>query len=52
MDIAELLPDAAAEGWTGDLMDSVIVCPCGYAIEHDGRCPDGCVSPLLTGGLI
>lgn len=32
--------------------DAVIECPCGYNIEWDGRCPDGCVSPMLTLGLI
>jgi hypothetical protein len=31
---------------------SVIVCPCGDEIEHDGRCPQGCVSPLLQLGFI
>lgn len=32
--------------------DAIIVCPHGHSIEYDGRCPDGCESPLLTLGLI
>lgn len=38
------------EGGYGD--DDNLVCPCGYTIEQDGRCPDGCVSPLRAAGLI
>jgi hypothetical protein len=41
---------AAADGWEGDM--DVLVCPCGYTIELDGRCPDGCVSPLRAAGMI
>lgn len=46
----ELLP----EGWETDGMgiDSMLVCPHGHTIEQDGRCPDGCVSPLREQGLI
>lgn len=32
--------------------DSVIICPHGNAIEYDGSCSDGCISPFLTLGLI
>jgi hypothetical protein len=46
-DIAELFEDAGFEGWDGDM--DVLVCPCGWTIEHDGQCPDGCVSPFLLG---
>lgn len=41
-----LLPD----DWDGD--DDVLTCPCGYTIELDGACPEGCVSPLREMGLI
>ena len=36
---------ATAEGW--EYRDDCLYCPCGYAIEDDGRCPSGCVSPLV-----
>lgn len=44
----------AAVGWETDGMgmDSMLVCPHGTTIEQDGRCPQGCVSPLRTSGLI
>ena len=37
--------------WMTDGMEGLI-CPCGHDVEQDGMCPDGCVSPLLTMGLI
>lgn len=42
------------EGWETDGfgIDSCLICPCGYTIEQDGKCPEGCVSPLRTMGLI
>lgn len=50
--IDELLP----EGWEHDAdiygMDFTLVCPHGHNIEQDGKCPDGCESPLLKAGLI
>jgi len=50
MDLEEILP----EGWETDGygLDSCLICPHGHTIEQDGRCPDGCVSPLITMGLI
>lgn len=41
---------ALPDDWSGD--GDTLVCPCGYDIELDGRCPDGCVSPLVTQGMI
>lgn len=32
--------------------DFLLECPHGNVIEQDGRCPDGCVSPLRAAGLI
>lgn len=48
--IGEILPD----GWElyGDAFDGLLVCPCGDTIEMDGTCPQGCISPLRTAGLI
>ena len=44
--INSILPD----GWSGN--DVTLTCPHGHLIEHDGRCPDGCESPLMGMGLI
>ena len=42
---------AAYPDW--EVYDEVTLgCPCGDTIEWDGRCPQGCVSPLRTLGLI
>jgi hypothetical protein len=48
---AEIL---AAEGYTDWEVenDAVLICPCGNRVEYDGRCPAGCVSPLLEMGMI
>lgn len=55
-DYAELLEELLPEGWALDNpsmgADSLLVCPHGNVIELDGRCPEGCVSPLLALGLI
>lgn len=44
------------EGWEiydPQMGDSfVLECPHGHVIEQDGRCPEGCVSPLIRLGLI
>lgn len=37
-------------GW--DSMDDELICPCGDTIELDGKCPQGCVSPLKGMGMI
>lgn len=49
-DIDEILVSLGFEDWSGDA--DVLECPCGFTIEHDGRCPNGCVSPLLQMGMI
>lgn len=49
--IAELLPeDWEYEGGYG--LDGNLTCPHGHTIEQDGRCPEGCVSPLASLGFI
>ncbi len=32
--------------------DVLLQCPHGHIIEQDGRCLEGCVSPLLKLGLV
>lgn len=44
--------DAGWEVEGGMGMDALLICPCGHTIEQDGQCPDGCISPLRTNGLI
>ena len=44
--------DAGWEVEPGMGMDAMLICPCGDTIEQDGRCPQGCVSPLRSAGLI
>lgn len=49
--IAEMLP----EDWeyeSGFGSDGNLICPHGHMIEQDGRCPEGCVSPLVGLGFI
>jgi hypothetical protein len=50
MDVNAILADLGYEDWEGDM--DVLVCPHGYTIELDGRCPNGCVSPFITAGLL
>ena len=38
-------------GWEM-VSDVSIDCPCGYTIELDGECPDGCVSAVRQLGMI
>lgn len=54
IDMDEILASLGASDWSSDGMgaDSLLECPCGYTIEQDGRCPNGCVSPLRSAGLI
>lgn len=46
---AELLADLAPE-WSDE--HDTLRCPCGYLVEDDGTCPEGCTSPFLIAGLI
>lgn len=49
--LGDWLVAAGYEDW--DFTDSTLTCPDhGYTIEHDGECPEGCVSPLRMEGLI
>jgi hypothetical protein len=47
--LAEIAPDWETDGYG---LDSNLICPCGYTIEQDGQCPEGCISPLITMGMI
>jgi len=49
-DVTGLLQELGFDDWEGDM--DVLVCPCGYTIELDGHCPDGCESPLRSLGMI
>ena len=55
-DITEMLDELLPEGWEHDAgtygSSFTLTCPHGETIEQDGRCPEGCESPLLTLGLI
>ena len=51
MNLDDVLDAIGADDWEADGNDA-LVCPCGSVIELDGRCPDGCVSPLVRAGLI
>ena len=46
--------DSIAPGWEAQdsFDDSALICPCGHVIEQDGKCPEGCVSPLRAMGMI
>jgi len=46
-ELQELMP----EGWIVE-NECCLTCPHGYTIEYDGKCPEGCVSPLRTMGMI
>lgn len=46
--LEDILPDE----WYRDVRTGCLVCPHDYMIEMDGRCPEGCVSPLREKGLI
>lgn len=53
-DMDEILESILPEDWSTDGygLDSCLICPHGHTIEQDGVCPDGCVSPLRTQGMI
>lgn len=54
-DMAEELERELPEGWNVRRMEDPfagLVCPHGHSIELDGKCPDGCESPLLDHGLV
>ncbi len=52
MDFIEELLEGTEWETDGFGLDACLICPHGHLIEQDGRCPEGCVSPLLTMGLI
>jgi hypothetical protein len=46
-----LLADRGYTEW--EVVDeATLICPHGHAIEWDGECPEGCVSPLDELGVI
>lgn len=47
-----IAPDAVEQGWEVGGYGDTLVCPHGDEIEMDGRCPEGCVSPLRSAGMI
>lgn len=49
-DVTEILEHLGFEDWEGDM--DVLTCPHGWTVEHDGGCPDGCISPLRLMGMI
>jgi hypothetical protein len=42
----------AGTDWEVGGMGDTLICPCGHEIELDGKCPDGCVSPMRSMGFI
>lgn len=50
-DVKQLRKILKGTNWDVDAMGALI-CPCGYTIEKDGKCPEGCVSILRQRGLI
>lgn len=55
MSLEDMIEELLPEGWEyerGYGMDGLLICPHGYEIEQDGRCPKGCISPLRLLGLI
>jgi hypothetical protein len=54
--LTEVMQQLLPEGWELEDdsfgLDSMLVCPHGATIEQDGECPDGCISPLRTMGLL
>lgn len=54
MELVEMiLPPGWAIYGPKTALDVLLKCPHGHIIiEHDGRCREGCVSPLLKSGLV
>ena len=54
-DMEDLIESMLPDDWeyeSGFGIDGLLICPHGHTIEQDGECPEGCVSPLRTMGLI
>lgn len=53
---AEMIAEVLPEGWTVKdahmSPDCLLECQHGATVELDGRCPEGCVSPLPEMGLV
>jgi hypothetical protein len=50
--LEEILPDDW-EVYDAEMGSScLLMCPHGHVIEQDGRCPEGCISPLRSLGII
>lgn len=45
------LKQLGADDWSVTT-HGMLMCPCGYTIEDDGSCPEGCESPLKSAGMI
>lgn len=50
--VQQFLQFVKADGWEAGVFDDTLICPCGYEIELDGECEEGCVSPIRTAGII
>lgn len=46
----EMLAAILPRGWEAGFYGDTVECPCGFEIELDGTCPEGCESPVL--GLV
>lgn len=49
--LQELLKITNSYNWSVS-QDSYLICPHGYKVEMDGKCPKGCPSPARRTGLI
>jgi hypothetical protein len=49
--VRSVLPDGWAIHDAHLAPDFLLECPHGAVIEQDGRCPQGCVSPMIEAGL-
>jgi len=48
---ADALRAIGADDWDVTA-DNMLMCPCGYKVEDDGGCPEGCESPLKGAGIV